>query len=567
MSERSVCGKVLVVVLAAAVVCAVPAMADVKLPAVIGSNMVLQQGAKLPVWGKADPGEQVTVTLCGNKAVAKADAAGAWKVVLPALKAGGPFEMMVAGKNTLKLTNVLVGEVWVCSGQSNMAMSVRGSWNSKEEIAKADYPKIRLLNVGRKTSDKPLDDIKGSWAECSAKSVGHFSAAGYFFGRKLHKELNVPIGLINSSWGGTPAEAWTSRPTLEATPESKPILERWDKIVANYPAAMEKFKATKLPKLKEALKKANEALKAAQALPASPTKGQAVAKARRNVWMTRRRMRGPTGPNNPHRPASLYNGMIAPLVPFAIKGAIWYQGESNASRAYQYRAVFSQMIQDWRKQWQQPDQAFYWVQLANFRGVIKQPAGSDWAELREAQSMALALPNTGEAVIIDIGEARDIHPKNKQDVGRRLALSALGVTYGRKICYSGPVYASHAVEGATVRVEFKHQCGGLVVKPFTDPVTPDGPSLEKRFGVDVKGMRPESQVIGFQIAGADKKFVWAEAKIDGSSIVVSSPKVAAPVAVRYAWEVNPICNLYNKAGLPASPFRTDKWTGVTVDRK
>ena len=548
-------------------VCVAPVAADVKLPAIIGSHMVLQQEAKLPIWGTADAGEKVTVSLCGRTASATADANGKWKVALTPQKAGGPFEMTVAGKNTLTLTNVLVGEVWVCSGQSNMAMSVHGSWNSKEEIAKANYPKIRLFGVGRKTSDKPLDDVSGKWAECSPKTVGGFSASAYFFGRKLHKELNVPIGLINSSWGGTPAEAWTSLSSLQAIPEAKPMLDRWEKIVADYPAAMEKFKTTRLPKLKEALAKANQALKDAEQLPDPAARAKAVAKARREVWMTRRRMGGPTGPTNPHRPANLYNGMIAPLIPLAIQGAIWYQGESNAGRAYQYRTIFSAMIQDWRKQWSQPDQAFYWVQLANFRAVIPEPKGSDWAELREAQSMALALPNTGEAVIIDIGEARDIHPKNKQDVGLRLALSALGVTYRKKLCYSGPVYASHAVEGAKVRVTLKHVCGGVVVKPFADPVTPDGPSLEKRFGVDVAGMRPTSQVLGFQIAGADQKFVWAEAAIDGESIVVSSPKVAAPVAVRYAWENNPICNLYNKTGLPASPFRTDQWPGVTVKNK
>jgi len=558
---------VLVAALAVLAMVAGPAAADVTLASILGESMVVQQGVKAPIWGTAAPGEKVTVSLCGTTASATADANGKWMVKLQSLAAGGPFAMTVKGKNTIALTNVLVGEVWVCSGQSNMAMSARGVNNSKDEAAKANYPKIRLFNVARKTSGKPLDTVGGKWVECSPATMPGFSAVGYFFGRKLHQELKVPIGLINSSWGGTPAESWTSRPSLDATPELKPLLERWDKTIADHPARVKKFQEVQLPKLKAALQKANEALKEAQKLPDAKARGAAVAKARRQVYMARRRMRGPTGPDSPHRPANLYNGMIAPLLPIALKGAIWYQGESNAGRAYEYRTLFPTMIQDWRKQWAQPDLAFFWVQLANFRGVDREPVESNWAELREAQSMTLSLPATGEAVIIDIGEAKDIHPKNKQDVGARLALSALAVAYGQKLCYSGPVYDSMKVEGAKVRVSFKHLCKGLVTKPFSDPVLPSGPSLAKRFGVDVAGMRPKSEVLGFSIAGADKKFVWAQAKIDGDTVVVWSDQVAKPVAVRYAWANNPVCNLYNKVGLPATPFRTDQWPGVTVPKK
>ena len=558
-----ICGLALLLVAAS------PAAADVKLASILGENMVLQQGAKVPIWGTADPAEKVTVTICGKEATVAADANGKWRVTIAPLAAGGPFEMTVKGKNTIALKNVLVGEVWVCSGQSNMAMALRPCNNAQEEIAKANSPEIRLFSVARKTSGEPLDAVGGQWVECSPKTVGGFSAVGYFFGRKLHQELKVPIGLINTSWGGTPADAWTSRPAFEAVPELKPILEHWDQIVADHPAAVQKFKEVQLPKLKEALQKATEALKEAQQLPDPTARSEAVAKARRQVHLTRRRMGGPTGPVSPHRPANLYNGMIAPLIPLAIKGAIWYQGESNAGRSYQYRKLFPTMIESWRKGWGQGDFAFYWVQLANFRGVVPEPAESGWAELREAQTMTLSLPNTGEAVIIDIGEARDIHPRNKQDVGLRLALNALALTYGKKIVYSGPRFDSMKVEGAKARVKFKQVGAGLVAKPFADPVTVNGPTLAKRFGIAITPeLRPKTDVLGFAVAGEDKKFVWAdEATIEGDCVVVSSTKVAKPVAVRYAWGNNPVCNLSNKEGLPACPFRTDEWPGVTAPKE
>jgi len=534
----------MVTVVGLIVLLAGPALADVKLASVLGENMVLQQGMKVPIWGTADPGEQVSVSVCGKEATATAGADGKWRADLPSLEAGGPFEMAVKGKNAIALKNVLVGEVWVCSGQSNMGMSVRGCADAQEETAQANFPQIRLFKVKNVTSDKPLDSTEGQWAECSPQTVGGFSGVGYFFGRQLHQELKVPVGLINTSWGGTPAEAWTSLPSLKAVAELKPILDRWDDILAKEPELEAKYQ--------EQVKQWEEAVK----------------KAKAEKKPVPRRPRGPMGSKSPHRPASLYNGMIAPLLPMAVKGAIWYQGESNAGRSYQYRTLFPTMIQDWRKSWGY-DLSFHWVQLANFMKVEPEPKDAGWPELREAQTMTLSLPKTGEAVIIDIGEGKDIHPKNKQDVGLRLALNALAKDYGREIAHASPMLDSIKVEGAKVRVKLKNVGGGLVAKPFEDPVTPKGPTLEKRFGgVDVATLRPKTAVLGFAVAGEDKKFAWAdEATIEGDCVVVSAKAVAKPVAVRYAWENNPVCNLYSKDGLPACPFRSDDWKGVTAEAK
>jgi sialate O-acetylesterase len=519
------------------------AQADVKLPAIIGSNMVLQADMKAPIWGWADPGEKVTVTLGGQKAEATADKDGKWQVRLEAMgvtlavkatvsadrryvqmdlrpqsaqKAGaGPLEMTVAGKNTLKLQNVLVGEVWICSGQSNMEWGVRSSKDAENEIADAKYPKIRLFKVANVTSDTPLTDVKGQWVECSPETVPGFSAVGYFFGRELHKTLGAAVGLVHTNWGGTPAEAWTSREGLESEPTLKPIYERHRQSLAGYVAAKEdweKAKDKRIADWEKAVQKAKADGKAAPRKPGPP----------------------PAPGTGAGRPSCLYNGMIAPLIPFGIRGAIWYQGESNAGRPMEYRKLFPAMITDWRKHWGEGEFPFLFVQLANFMARKPEPADSNWAALREAQTMTLALPKTGQAVIIDIGEANDIHPKNKQDVGKRLALAALAGTYGKDVVYSGPMYESMKVEGERVRLKFKHVGGGLVAK-----------------GGD--------KLTGFAIAGEDKKFVWADARIDGDTIVVSAKDVAKPVAVRYAWADNPECNLYNKADLPACPFRTDDW--------
>ena len=459
---------------------ALRAGADVRLPALMGSNMVLQQGMKVRVWGTADPGERVVVRIERQEKVAAAGARGAWQVMLDLLEAGGPFDMTIQGKNRITLRNVMAGEVWVCSGQSNMAWAVAWSANAQQEIAEANWPRLRLFSAQVKTARDPERDTKGQWVECSPKTVGGFSAVGYFFGRQLHKALGVPVGLIHSSVGGTPAEAWTSMLALTSDPDFKEIVARW----SSGPAQWE--------------------------------------------FVT---------------PTYLYNGMIAPLTPYGIRGAIWYQGESNAGRAYQYRKLFPAMIQDWRRAWRQGDFPFLFVQLANFTEVQKEAsAPSEWAELREAQRMTLALPNTAMAVTMDIGDASDIHPKNKQEVGWRLTQAALGTVYGRKVAYSGPIYASMAVEAGKVRLRFTHADGGLK----TDWL---------------------GKLRGFAIAGADKQFVWADAKIDGDTVLAWSDKVPNPAAVRYGWANNLACTLYNGAGLPASPFRTDDWPGITVDKR
>jgi len=495
--------------------------AEVKLPTLFSSNMVLQQGKKAAVWGTADPGEQVTVTLGDQKATGTADSEGRWKVELGALKAGGPWEMTVAAQNTITLHNVAVGEVWVCSGQSNMEMAVGSSaraWggvlNADQEAAAGNYPLIRHFTVKKAVAGQPQKDVEGQWVVASPETVPEFSAVGYFFGRELHKALGVPVGLIDSSWGGTPAEAWTSTPALEAVPELKPLLDDWSQKVAAYPRALEQFQQELNP-WEQAAEKAEGEGKPAPPAPKMPPDP------RSNSW----------------RAAGLFNGMIAPLTPYAIAGAIWYQGESNADRANQYRKLFPTMIQDWRHAWGEGDFPFLFVQLANFiQGGVK----TAWAELREAQSMTLSLPKTGMAVTIDIGDPYNIHPKNKQEVGRRLALAGEALAYGRKVVYSGPLYESMSVEGPSVRLRFKHVGGGLVAK--------GGP------------------LKGFEIAGEDRKFVAAEAKISGDTVVVRSVggRVPHPAAVRYAWADNPECSLYNKAGLPASPFRTDDWPGVTL---
>ena len=520
---------VLSVITLAALGCQASPAANVRLPAVISDNMVIQHGAAAPIWGWADPGGTVTVKLGGQAKTAVADAKGKWKVALEPLKAGGIHTMTVAGAEALTVRNILAGEVWVCSGQSNMQWALKTVVNAQQEIAAAKYPGIRLFTVARASAVQPQEDCKGKWVECSPATAAGFSAVGYFFGRDVHKARRVPVGLINTSWSGTPSETWTRISALQAVPDAKGLLERWkigggsadaDKEKKRYEEALAKWKVTAA--------KAKAAKKKPPRKPRPPVD----------------RIR------HHHRPGNLYNGMIAPLIPFAIRGAIWYQGESNASRAYQYRSIFPAMISDWRKAWGQGDFTFLWVQLANFMARKDQPGESGWAELREAQSMALELPNTGQAVIIDTGEARNIHPKNKQDVGKRLALAAKGIAHGEDIVFSGPAYESMAVEGGKVRLKFRHVGGGLIATG----------------GGELKG---------FAIAGADKKLVWARAKITPSAgsgqaagdVVVWSEKVARPVAVRYAWADNPECNLYNKEMLPASPFRTDDWPGVTVKNR
>jgi sialate O-acetylesterase len=503
-----------------AIIAGAIAQAVVAVPNVISENMVLQQGKRVPIWGTADAGEKVTVSIGKHKGYAKADASGNWRVDLPPMKASAsPLTLTVAGaSNTLTMNNVLVGEVWMCSGQSNMQWAVSQATNGEQEVAAANYPNIRLFAVPMKTSDTPWTNCDGKWAACTPDTAKGFSAVGYFFGRKLHQDLNIPIGLIGTNWGGTPAESWTSRPFLDKTAELKPLLDRWDTVIARYPMQKAIFDNT----MEDWQRMETLTKEMGMNPPAKP--------------------RGPQGPDSPHRPASLYNAMISPLVPYANRGAIWYQGESNASRAYQYRTLFPLMINSWRDAWHTNDLSFYFVQLANFTPRLPDPADSDWAELREAQTMTMKLPKTGMAVIIDIGDAADIHPKNKQDVGTRLALWAEAKNYGKNIEYSGPLYNGMKKKGNAIVVSFAHTKGGLA--------TSDGGAPK-----------------GFAIAGEDKKFVWADAKIEGNKVVVSSASVAKPVAVRYAWANNPECNLVNGEKLPASPFRTDSWPGITENNK
>lgn len=493
-----------------------PAAGDVKLPAVFGDHMVLQRGAAVPVWGWAEASEKVTVTLCDQSKSATADNDGKWSVKLGAVEAGGPYTLKVEGNNKLELSDVLVGEVWLCSGQSNMAMSVRGCNNYEAEQAAAKLPKIRMMTVSRTAAETPQTDCKGTWAVCSPETVGAFSAAAYFFGRELHKQLGVPVGLINSSWGGTPVQAWTCIEDQQAEGKLKDLLDGWKKQVDGY----------------------------------DPQKAQAAYEKQLAAWQERAKKakadgkRPPRGPRkasdprlSPHRPANLYNGMIAPLAPYAIRGGIWYQGESNAGRynSSLYGMQLAMMIGNWRRLWGQGDFPFEWVQLPNFQAPQKEPVETNgWVIVQEEMLKTLKVPNTGMAVTIDIGDAKNIHPKNKQDVGKRLALWALAKTYGKDVVACGPLYKSMARRGDEIVVKFDYAAGGLAAK--------DGGKLK-----------------GFAVAGADKQFVWADAKIAGETVVVSCPKVKDPVAVRYAWAPNPACNLYNKADLPASPFRTDDW--------
>lgn len=499
---------------------AVSAVADVRLARIFSDHAVLQQRRPVPVWGTAQPGEKVIVEFRRQKVSTVANDNGEWRVTLKPMPAGGPFQMTVRGNNTVVLNDVLVGEVWICSGQSNMEWPVAWSNNAEQEIAQANYPHIRLFMVPKAVSDRPLKDLNGgAWHACSPETVRNFSAVGYFFARELHRALKVPVGVIQSAWGGTPAESWTSKPTLMANPSLRYLLENWRRAEANYPQAMENYQK-QLAEWEEAAAQAR-----AEGKP-EPKKPDPPQDPRTNPW----------------KPSGLFNAMIAPIVPYAIQGAIWYQGESNAGRAYEYRTLFPAMIQDWREAWAQDDFPFLFVQLANFMAVKPEPGESAWAELREAQTMTLSLPKTGMAVAIDIGDANDIHPRNKQDVGKRLALNALAIAYGKKVVYSGPIYERMKREGNAIRLYFTHVDGGLM--------TPNGEPLK-----------------GFAIAGADRKFVWAEARIEGDTVLVSSPQVPEPVAVRYAWADNPVCNLYNRAGLPASPFRTDDWPGVTQGRR
>jgi sialate O-acetylesterase len=494
------------------------ARGDVKLPAVFGSHMVLQRDQKDRVWGWAQPGEEVTVEIAGQSKSAKAGPDEAWQVTLDPMAAGGPHIMTIKGKNTLRFEDVLIGEVWICSGQSNMQWSVGSTKDAELEIPAAKYPNIRLIAVPNVGTQEPQKDFHGAWVPCLPDTVGSFSAVGYFFGRQLHQTLGVPVGLINDAWGGSACEAWIRRDILAADPKYGPMLQNWAEFEKNYPRAKEEFQA-KYVAWQEASKKAKAENKPEPQQPFNPD------------WM----MYGNS------RPGNIYNGVLKPTIGYGIRGVIWYQGESNAGRAFQYRDLFPLMIKSWRDEWGQGDFSFYWVQLADFMGETPEPRDSAWAELREAQTMTIdRLSHTGQAVIIDVGEGKDIHPKNKQDVAQRLARWALARDYGLAIAHRSPTYKSMARQDKKIVLTFDHVGDGLTT-------------------FDVGHAR------GFAIAGSDRKFVTAQARVTGpKTIEVWSDQVSEPVAVRYAWADNPVCNVYSAEGLPATPFRTDDWPGVTI---
>ncbi len=487
------------------------AMADVTLPNIFGEHMVLQRSQKNKVWGKAAAGEEVTVTIASQTHKAKAGADGVWSVLLDPMEVGEPLTLTVKGKNEIKFGDVLVGEVWICSGQSNMQWSVNAANDPDLEKAAAKHPKLRMINFPNIGVQEPIWTHPNSqWQVSSPETIGNWSAVGYFFARQLQRTLDVPVGMINNAWGGSACEAWVNRDLLTKTASMRPMMERWilsEKAFADLSAKTD---------LNEDQKK--------------------------QLAGMQNQMHGNS------RPANIYNGVLSSHIGYGIRGAIWYQGESNAGRAYQYRDLFPLMIQNWRDEWGQGDFPFYWVQLADFLAEKPEPGDSSWAELREAQTLTMKrLKNTGEAVIIDIGEGKDIHPKNKVDVGRRLARWALAETYKVPgIAARSPLYKSMEKDGSKIVLTFEN------VAPAANAWRP----------FDVNEPR------GFAIAGEDKKFVWASAKIlpDGR-IEVWSDKVKEPASVRYAWADNPVVNMYSTAGLPLTPFRTDDWPGVTIDNK
>lgn len=637
------------------------ASAKVELASLFTNNMVLQQQTEAPIWGKATPNKEITIASSwDNKTYkVKADATGRWKTKLITPKAGGPYTIKVSDGIPIILDNVLIGEVWVCGGQSNMEMTMGGGRkvaNYEEEIKATDYPQIRLFHVERAMSTEPQEDFgktRAGWKVCSPGTVRQFSAVAYFFARNLYQTLNIPIGLISSSVGGTPAEAWTSRNSLKQMSDFGEELEHLSSLdekaeQANFDKELQEWENTiskadkgfneKIPiwadlnaidgnwgdlifpgewdsqgladlngvvwlrktieipqqwQGKELLldlgkiddedityfngvqvgKTNNVYASRSYKIPAQSVKaGKAMITIRVTDNAGRGGLLGGLNgltlkmPNkldfdpisldgnwkykiavdfkdyakkpkskldNPNRSTVLYNAMINPMINYAVKGIIWYQGEANCMKSEQYKRLFPLLIQDWRKQWGK-DLPFHFVQLANFGDRKNEPEDAPWAQLREAQLETLAVDNTTMSVTIDVGEGNDVHPINKQDVGFRLALAARAKTYNENLSYSGPIYKSYRIEGNKICISFEHTDNGLVAKG-------------------------DSQIRGFAIAGADQKFYWAEAVIVGNEVVVSSPKVEMPLAVRYAWAANPECNLYNGVNLPASPFRTDRW--------
>lgn len=487
------------------------ALADITLAPLFRDGAVLQRDQPLVIWGRATAAERVEVKFKSQSAVAIAGADGRWKVTLkpePASATGA--EIVAIGANTVRVRDVLVGEVWLCSGQSNMAMMLRTTNDAEREIAAANHPLIRHYKIPAVVADKPAFDVEAVWVACKPETAGNFSAVAYYFARELQQKLQVPIGLVNSSWGGTQIESWMNEATIKASPFAKDIQTRWETLLAEHPKKLEEH-ATKTAKWKTDGEKAKAAGKE----------------------FARKAPTPPEGPGSRWAPSGIYNAMIAPLVPYAMRGVIWYQGETNAKRHNEYGSLFTDMIKQWRSDFGQP-LPFFFVQLANFESG-EGTKGTTWSYLREAQTHVLALPSTGMAVTIDIGEPKDIHPRNKLDVGKRLAFHARKVAYGENIETDGPLFASAKREGKVMRVNFTHAAGLKLLPTKADDRA------------------------GFEVAGDDRKWVPAEAKVRGATLAVSAESVPKPVAVRYAWRNSPEARLVNGAGLPAAPFRSDNW--------
>jgi len=485
------------------------AHAEVELAPIFRDHAVLQRDKPLPVWGTAAPGEDITVTFKGASAKTKADQQGRWKVELAPLPASKePADLVVTGKNVFTVKDVLVGEVWFCSGQSNMAFHVAKTENAGEEIRTANFPLIRAYSVPRKVSETPVAESAGEWRSASPDTVNTFSAVAFYFGRDLYRRLDVPIGLITSSWGGTFIESWMSPESLASIPLGKTVAERWKEALANYPELKAKYDV--------------ELVQWEAAEAAAKKSGKKFTK--RQPWK-------PSARGSEDTPSGLYHAMVHPFLPYAIRGVLWYQGESNVSRAGEYAELMTAWIKGWRSAFAQGDIPFYWVQLPKYGFAQK----NDWARLREAQSKVLSLPATGQVVTVDLplDDPKNKHPMDKQTVCKRLALLAAAQLYGAKEEFSGPRFEKMERKGEALRISFQHAEG------LTARMTP---------------------LTGFEIAGADQKFHVADARVEGSQVVVSSPSVPAPVAVRYAYNNYPEIGLFNGAGLPAEPFRTDDWS-------
>ena len=522
--------------------------ADVTLAPLFTDHAVLQRDKLVPIWGKAGPGEKVTVTFAGQTLRTTPGNDGRWIVLLEPMPANAQgADLVVAGKNTLTVHDVVVGEVWLCSGQSNMEWPVSRAMDASREIASANFPLLRHVRIEHVVTEFPAATVATSgWQSATPENVGTFTAVGYFFARDLHQKLGVPVGLVHSSWGGTPIESWLSPAALASNPAFAVVAERWGRNLADFAANQTAYEA----KLAAWTKAEAEAKAAPPAKTAPATKKKSAPKradpaASYNDWLRKNpRPRPPRGPGDPWTPSGLFNAMINPLAPAALRGVVWYQGENNAERAAEYPPLFTTLITSWRAHFGQDDLAFYWVNLANYE-VNGDATRRSYAFLREAQTKALALPHTGQALAIDIGDPTNIHPTNKQEVGRRLALLAKNRLYGIVCDDTGPTFVSAAPEG----------------KPGAQaPSAGSGQAMRVRFTNATGGLvAHEKPVQSLELAGSDRVFYPAEGKIDRDTLVVTSAQVREPIAVRYAWTNAPQANLYNGAGLPAVPFRSDDW--------